>query len=160
MRRFIRLVLSAGIAGSVFLSPVTAHATTQVSFSGFEYSTSLDCASSYSASFAGLANVSGQLALFDTTICHSQLTENGASIQAGGSFVIFTRPRPISGKYISGTVYPGSVTPDGAFCTETFLVTATLSVGSADAVLTHIGTLSNGTCSAFAATLKGYAALT
>jgi hypothetical protein len=162
MRRFIRLVLSAGIASSVLLFPVSAHETTQVSFYGFEYATANNC-----GSFAGLANVKGPTALFNTNICHDPLGDtNGASAEiTGGSFVIYTQPAPRSGTIADGgSVGPGVITPLGAFCTETFPVNATFTEGGgANATLTHVGILSVDNtvehCMPFAASVKGQATL-
>jgi hypothetical protein len=161
MRRFTRLALSAGIACSVLLLPVSAHATTQVSFYGFEYASINNC-----GSFAGLANVNGQTALFNTTICHDPLGDTNYATAAitSGKFVIYTQPAPRIGTIDGGSVGPGLITPLGAFCTETFPVYATfIGRGSATATLTHVGILSvdasGERCSPFAASIKGQATL-
>lgn len=158
MRRFMRLVLMAGFAGSVFLSPVTAQAATQVSFSGLEYANASNC-----GSFAGLATANGQTAFFNAQICHTTLdnTNGATALITSGSFAIYTQPTPLIGTIGNGSVGPGLITRYGAFCTEAFPVTT--NNGSINALLTHIGYFSKvgrvEHCSAFAATISGQASL-
>lgn len=171
MQRLIRLVLVAGLVSSVALLPIAARANTQtltVSLFGIEYSVGV-ASCGETGSFAGLGKTSsGQGVAFNTTICHGPLGDtNGASasINPGGSFVVYTSSTTLVGKYVSGNIGPGHISPlyaSSVFCREDFPVSnVLLTNGTAYGVLTHIGFFSGGgsMCTPFAASISAHATL-
>ncbi len=166
MPRLNRLFAAAALSTLAALLPVTAFANSlTVSVFGAQYAVGEPCTdgktSGTISSFAGFGRVipGGQAAVFQTTICHTQITHDGAQI-LGGSFVLTTGSQMLVGQYVRGLVEPGVIT-GRHFCKEVFPVSAMFApVGSgagAKGWLTHYGVRDGTECHAYAATIAGTA---
>jgi hypothetical protein len=163
------LFLAATLSTLAALLPVTGLASTlTASVAGVQYAVGGLCTDGTTSSFAGVGSVpaGGQVnAVFNTTICHTPITDAGAMIRPGGSFQLTSGSQTFFGAYASGFVGPGAIS-GRHLCKEVFPVTATLAPsgniagGSATGVLTHYGLrTADGGCHAYAATIAGVATL-
>ena len=183
MRRMARMFFAAGLLSLSALLPATALASghqLNEYVTGAEYALAT-CSGGSTGSFAGHGSATSggaPNAAFNTTICHSPLVGDSASILAGGSFTLVMSKLTLVGQYVGGTVGPGRVSGK-YFCTEVFPLHAEL--GRASSVpegatniirgtgaershavgqLTHYGLLTTTReCRAYAASITGWATL-
>jgi hypothetical protein len=145
--------LSAMLAVMLLLAPVAVAAPTPTaSIRGLEYS-----ATSTEGRFGGAAR--GQRSGVWTAVVSHDRLQGGAAVPInGGSFTLYTSPRPISGTFVRGTVRPlDAPTTCG---NERFDVTGTLKLrgggnGSFAVVLTHMRAMTRSDCTTYGATVVG-----
>lgn len=181
MPRVRRLFLAATLSTLAALLPVTAFASDLSRYVvGAQYAVGEPCTDGTTigtiSSFAGFGSTTrgGRAnAVFNTSICHTEIKSTGAAIIPGGSFQLSTGSLTLVGQYAYGLVKPGTVSGRNPFCKEVFEVGATLapatsvplgttniSSGTAGGLLTHYGLrTADGGCHAYAAAIAGTATL-
>lgn len=147
------VLVSTVLAAMLLLVPAAAAApAATASVRGLEYS-----ATSTEGRFGGTAK--GQLpGVWTAVVVHDRLQDGVAVPINGGSFTLFTNPRPVTGTFVRGTVRPLDT---ASTCrNERFDVTGTLRLrgggsGSFAVVLTHLRTPSRSGCTTYGATVVG-----
>jgi hypothetical protein len=141
------------LAAMLLLAPAAIAApTTTASIRGLEYS-----ATSTEGRFGGTAR--GRLSgVWNAVVVHDRLESGEAVPINGGSFTLYTNPRPVSGTFVRGTVKPLDAP---ATCrNERFDVRGTLKLrgggsGSFAVVLTHLRAPNRSGCTTYGATVVG-----
>jgi hypothetical protein len=153
--RLLRVIVpvSTVLATMLLLAPAAVAAPAMTaSIRGLEYS-----ATSTEGRFGGTAR--GQRpGMWTAVVVHDPLKSGKAVPINGGSFTLYTNPRPVSGTFVRGTVRP--LDAPSTCRNERFDVRGTLKLrgggnGSFAVVLTHLRAPNHSGCTTYGATVVG-----